>query len=1190
MSHEKHNSQWMIDHVHNTARFFTENPHISWMVLVFTALWGIYGFLKMPQRKDPDLPVKVAMAICPWPGVESEKVEELITRRIEEKMAENVTVKKIESTTRVGVSFVWVELQESVSEPGKEFDDIKLRLDDMRDLPEGAGPIQFVKDFGSTAALMLTVASPRVNDVQVELRAKTIERAIAKVRGNDDARVSIVYGFPASVAHDGVRRSFGAFVQQAVQDGVIRDTRLFEGSGFVGVDAVSGKDDAAILKYGYNYLKSHLRVSEIHPDAWQPAIIRHIGETSKKIAEVMADKYSYRDLNDYADLIKRTFQTIPQVSKIDIAGNLEERVYLSYSQERLASYGIPVNQIGKILSARNTPISGGMIEVNGRNITIDPSGEFTSEKEIGDVIIAQPKNGPPVYLRDVAEINRSYESPARYLNFYTWKDTNGNWQRTRAVTLAIQMRPGEKIGDFGKAVDATLANLKTALPEDLIYARTSDQPLQVEENVDLFMNSLYEAIILVVIIALVGFWEWRSAFLLSLSIPLTLAMTFGMIWLLGIDIQQVSIASLIIALGLLVDDPVVAGDSIKRGLAEGLKPIHAAWIGPTKLATAILYATITNIVAYLPFLMLSGDQGLFLYSLPVVLTCSLIASRIVSMAFIPLLGYYILRPDRKPEKPMSEKRTQGFTGWYYRTGTWAIQHRWKVMLGAVVMLVVGFGIGSRLKTQYFPKDLSYLSYIDIWLPEDASLYATRGIASEAEAIVREVAAEYGNKHENSDVLESLTTFVGGGGPRFWFSLSPEPRQQNYATIIIQVKDKHDTQHLLEELQTELTKRIAGARINARQLETGPPVGVPISIRIAGDDATTLKKLSQKVQAILRSIPTAERVHDDWGAENFAVNLDIDADRANLSGITNLDIAASTSTGMNGYQISVLREGDKQIPILARLRMDERAQLSDINNLYVYSMQTAQKIQLKQISNSSLTMKQETIKRRNQFRTITASAFPTAGYLPSEVLALALPKIKELERTLPPGYKLTIAGEAEKQAEGFGQVGVVMLVSIIMIFMALVIQFKNAVKPLLVFAAIPFGAAGALVVLWIMDAPFGFMAFLGVASLIGVIVSHVIVLFDFIEEKHVEGAPLMEALLDAGIVRLRPVLITVGATVFALFPLASHGGPLWEPLCYAQIGGLTIATFVTLILVPVLYSIFVLDFKIVKWERNTINNE
>jgi multidrug efflux pump len=282
-------------------------------------------------------------------------------------------------------------------------------------------------------------------------------------------------------------------------------------------------------------------------------------------------------------------------------------------------------------------------------------------------------------------------------------------------------------------------------------------------------------------------------------------------------------------------------------------------------------------------------------------------------------------------------------------------------------------------------------------------------------------------------------------------------------------------------------------------------------------------------------------------------------------------------------VTVLREGDKQIPVVTRLRMEERAQLADVQDLYVYSSQGPQKAPLRQVSSVDHEMQIETIRRRNQFRTITVGCMPEAGHLPSEVMNAIRPQLTTFANQLPPGYQMQIGGSEEEQVKGFKNLVVVLLISVTAIFLSLVYQFKNAIKPFVVFAAVPYGVVGGLTALWIMGTPFGFMAFLGIISLVGLIVSHIIVLFDFIEEKHAEGEPLKVALLDAGIMRLRPVLITVLALVIALVPLALRGGPLWEPMCYAQMGGMLCATFITLLLVPVIYSIFVLDLKLIEWE-------
>ena len=1205
----------LIEKGSNTARFFVEHRQIAWILLIGTVLWGWYGYNSMPQRKDPDIPVRVAVATTPWPGVQAQQVEQLVTRPIEEKIAENSSIHPgtaadygIRSITLPGLSIVYVQLAENVNDTKRQFSDINLKLNALSgQLPQGAGPIQFQSDFGDTAALMLTIASPRLSGLEVAIRARSIQKAVEETRGSiseksSDPRVAALYCFPESVSPDAVRRSFANFSEGAQQDGIFHDVRVFARPGFIGIDGTSPRSDAEIQAYIARYIRERLHTSELHPDAWGPILIRDTGETGKKVAAMAGDKYSYRELDDFSDLIARTLIGTPQASKYQRAGVWPEQVYLDYSQDRLANYGVQPSKLQDILQARNITLPGGTVEVaSEKNVVVDPSGAFNSAAAIGDVIIGSSSSGSPVYLRDLVDISRGYQTPPRYLNFYTSRDAEGKWHRSRAVTIAIFMRSGEQIAKFGENIDKKLAAVRQLLPPDLMIVRTSDQPRQVRENIDLFMDALYEAIALVVLVSLVGFWEWRSALLMALSIPITLAMTFGFAYMLGIDLQQVSIATLIIALGLLVDDPVVAGDAIKRSLADGEPRLVSAWLGPTKLAKAIMFATITNIAAYLPFLMLTGNTGEFLHSLPIVMACALVASRLVSMTFIPLLGYYLLRPSKKPEPSIEERRQRGFTGFYTRVATWAIEHRWKVLAGSFVFLVLGVLVGRQLKSQFFPDDVQYWATVDVWLPNDAPLTATSEVARQAEDVLREAAAAYGTQRPGKggkpeQILHSLTTFDGGGGPRFWMSVSPEMQQLNYAQIVVQVEDKEDMPKLVGRLQAALSAEIPGARIEVKQLQTNP-VEQPIQILLSNQadvspdyeaqNLRTLRDLAAKIEDIFREVPTAARVHNDWGEETTSVRLEIDPDRANLAGVTNADVANSATAALSGMKVTTLREGNKQIPVVARLRPSERAQLSDVENLYVYSSQSTQKVPLVQISSIQNRVEFQNIRRQEHFRTISVECTPTDGTLSSEVLNAAMPKLAAFQASLPPGYTMVIGGEKAKQVDGFRNLAIVMGISVAAIFIALVLQFNHAVKPLLVFAAVPYGTMGALLALFIMGTPFGFMAFLGVASLVGVIVSHVIVLFDFIEEMHEKGEPLERALVDAGIMRLRPVMITVGATVLALFPLALHGGPLWQPLCYSQIGGLSVATFITLLLVPVLYAIFVLDLKIVKWEGPAI---
>ncbi len=1197
----------LIEHTHNTARYFVEHRQIAWAALFAVIGWGVFGYFSMPQRKDPEIPVRVAVAACQWPGATAQEVEQLVTRPIEETIAQNKTIHPagpddygIRSISLPGASFVYVQLSEDTHNSREQFSDINLKLQGLGPrLPAGATGVQFQSDFGDTAALMMTVASAPIDDLDVEMRARSVEDAIRTARSaaarSNLQPVTVIYTYPLSLSETAMTQATEGFRRSAERDGVIEEGRLVAGRGFIGVDGATTYGDKDLSEYLERYITSNFHESEFDPDISARVIIRGIGDTRQKLATAAGLKYSYAQLDNYTDLIARSLLGVAQTSRVERRGVLPQAVYLEYSQERLASYGVQVADLGRVLLARNITLPGGSIEAGGREIQIDPSGRFEDARSIGNVIVGSSTAGSPIYLRDMVQISRAYQSPASYLNFYSWLDKSGQSHRSRAITLAVYMRSGEQIQKFGAAIDEKMKRVRAALPADLVIARTSDQPLQVKENIDLFMEALYEAIGLVVLIALVGFWEWRSALMMALSMPITLAMTAGMAHMVNIDLQQVSIATLIIALGLLVDNPVVANDAIKRALAGGIPRIHASWIGPTKLGRAILYATATNIIAYLPFLMLTGSTGDFLYSLPIVMTAALISSRLVSMTFIPLLGYYLLRKPKRPEPTIEQRRERGFYGMYNRLAGKAIQHRWAVLALSVLFLIAGGVIATRLKSQFFPEDVQYWSYVDVWLPNDAPLALTNTTSQHVESIVRKAVKEYEQGHSRKDspaLLESVTTFVGGGGPRFWFSVAPEQQQQNYAQVLIQLSDKEATPEVIALLQSRLSKEIAGAYVTVHQLQTNP-VEFPVEVQISGTsdvdpnqesaDNENLRRLAGRVQDILRPISGVQLVQNDWFQESPEVKLKIDPDRANLAGITNRDVAASTTAAISGATVTTLREGNQQIPVIARLRPQERAQLSDVENLYVYSSQALQKVPLRTVSSVANEMVTERIRRQEHFRTIGVHAFPQPGVLASEVLGRAMPQLTAFEKTLPAGYRMQIGGEQAKQEAGFANLSKVLIISIIGIYAALLLQFGNAVKPFLVLAAAPYGVVGALICLAIMGSPFGFMAFLGIASLIGVIVSHVIVLFDFIEEMHEKGEPFEQAIRDAGIERLRPVLITVCATILALFPLTSHGGPLWKPLCYAQIGGLAVATFITLLLVPVLYSIAVLDLKIVKWD-------
>src|SRR5258705_5849783 len=493
MAHKS--DQERIEQTRNVPRFFVEHPQVSWVLLAGVLIWGWFGYHSMPQRKDPNIPVRVAVASCSWPGATSQQVEQLITRPIEDTVAQNKTIHAgtpadygVRSISLPGYSYVYIQLIDDVDDLKRQFSDINLKLNALSgQLPQGAGPITFQSDFGDTAALMLTVASPKADSVEIDLRSQSIQAAVRSARADkktvqQEKSVTIIYPFPESVSPRAIASAAALFERQAMQAGILRNTTQIQGTGFVGFDGSSSRDDTAIEAFIQQFFANQVQRSELHPDAWSPIIVHDPAETREKLSEAAGDKYSYAELDDFSDLIARTVQGAPETSKVERSGGQQQTIYLEFSQDRLAAYGLQPADLGKLIQAHNIIAPGGGFETGQRQITLNPSGQFQDPKAIGDIVVTTATAGAPVYLRDLVDISRGYHSPANYLNYYTWQDPDGRWRRSRAVTIAIYMRDQNPIAKFGESIDAKLAQIHRILPPDLITVHTSDQPLQVKEK------------------------------------------------------------------------------------------------------------------------------------------------------------------------------------------------------------------------------------------------------------------------------------------------------------------------------------------------------------------------------------------------------------------------------------------------------------------------------------------------------------------------------------------------------------------------------------------------------------------------------------------------------------------------------------------------------------------------------------
>lgn len=1197
--------------------FVTKRP-IAWTAMISVLVWGIYAYLMMPQRQDPIIPVVTGVITTPYPGAEAEKVEQEVTRKIERRVAENPSVDHVKSISRPGMSIVYVELFETERNAELVWQDIRGKLSEIKDLPKAAGRPTLPtlnKDFGDSVAVMLTISSPPVSELEISLRAKSIRDAVEFQRGKTPAapaaqRWTGVLVYPSEVSRSYVVRMGQTLAQRLTESGVAADVAIVEApsAGMLDVTLRPGKTHEELQTVTDQWEREAVGTGEFHPDVWHPFWVHDLTDLEQSLRSNAQDKYTYRELEEFADRIRDRLKQSPRVAQIDLVGVQDQRVWLSYSGQRLNQFGITPQSIVDHVEWRNINIPGGKIELPDQYMIVRPTGEYTSADEIGRTVLDTSSDGYPLYLRDVAEISRGYDDPPSVMNFRTIKVAETSQQdegRTseeqdhhevldhydlqtgRAITVSVRQVKGTSIADYDRDLNAAISDVKTQLPPDLRLERTSNEPEEVHEKIANFNRCLIEAIVIVVVVAML-FMEWRSALLVAIAIPVTVAMTLGMSQLVGIDLQQVSIAALIIALGLLVDAPVVAADAINRELANGHPRHIAAWLGPKHLAHAVFYATLTNIVSFLPLLLVKGKTGDFIYSLPIVVSFSLLAAMLVAWTFSPLMGFYMLKGQKSLGAADGTPMT-GFPRVYKAFVENCIAHRGRTVAVSVAILVAGAMICARtIGTSFFPKDLHDVFVVNLDLPEGSPIRETRAVVLNA---IREIDRLEG-RH-----IRSFTTFVGAGGPRFWLSIEPEQRADNYAQILVHTTSKEETASVVTRLREELPLRIADARVRTQQLETGPPIGIPVQLRVYGEDIQALRQLASDVKAKMRQIPGVIDVHDDWGDPVFQMTLKVDADRAALSGLTNEDVAKVVDTGLSGLSISQLRERDKLIGIALRLRPSERGQLSDLFSLNVVNTTSGVRVPLRQIASFEQQMVTPKIRRRDHERCITIRCDTANGVLPSEV-------VNQLQRVLPAhgtmnhmgqnasaipfpaGYRWEFGGEKFEQDKGFASLTVALLVSFAAIYLALVVQFNSVTQPLLVYAAVPFGIVGGLLGLAVMGSSFGFMAFLGVASLAGLIISHVIVLFDFIEEMRHKGEPLRKAVVDAGLARLRPVVTTVLACVGGLIPLAMEGGPLWEPMCYVQIAGMLVATLVTLVIVPVLYVVFVEDLKLVKWEQES----
>jgi multidrug efflux pump subunit AcrB len=1161
------------------AQFFVEHREVSWLALIAVLLWGGIAYTRLGQQEDPTIPQRTAMLVTQFPGATSSKVEELVSKPIERKISELKSIEEIKTESRPGISTMTIkQLPASTATIDEEWNKVRAKIQEVQ-LPEGTRTPWLNTDFGNTITLLFGLVSPPITDAECVARANLLRERLAELRrGLPSTNHAAVAAFLPSMDENSMEVLRGRFETAVRAAGLAKAVRTTQGHSFILVDLETSASRADLEQFLADFTRRFFGTDRelVHPDFTQPILLMGDEDPLPQIRASAPPRYSYRTLEllarDFEDELKQV-ESVGKVTKVAI---VQEAVYLLFSDANLAGYGLTPEMVASSISARNAVIPGGTMRTEGRNFPVQLSGEYKTEKDMLGTVVGMGRGGAPVYLRDIFEVRRMYESPISYkVDILGRTGTNGPPDTRRAVMVAVEMRDGEIIRYFNRDVMKVVEAMKARIPEGIEFRVLSDQPTAVEHRIHHFVRCFVEAVVIVIIVGLF-LMDWRSALVLATAVPLTVAMTLVGMQLLHIPLQQISIAALIIALGMLVDVPVVASDGINRELHLGEPRLRAAWLGPLHLRHPMVFGTLINIFAFLPLLLLTGDKGEFMKSLPMVVTLALAAAFLVSVTFTPLISYYVLRGQKGFDEG-GEVRSFFLFRYVDQALAAVLPHYRAALHGSLkrpgLVLGVGYSVLALsclllplLGSQFFPPAERNQLLVDIESPSTDSLTSLRATVDQAVALIK--------RHEE---VVSAAVFTGGTAPRFYYNVEPKEPANYLAQILINTRHEDDVEPLLVKLRQELDQSVPGVRCVVKQLEQGPPVKEPIQIRLSGENLDKLRQLADQTAAQLRAVG-GYHVFDDLGLRMPNIEIAIDQDRANSLGLNNQQIGGVAQASFTGLKLSELREGDRLIPILARGRIEDRSEVDKIRGLYAPTPD-GKSVPFESFSTIKVQPEFVTIPHYNQLRTVTVKAYAPLGTLPSQVLARARPGLAKIK--LESGYEMRFAGEDEELRKVQVEMGLVMKISLALICLTMVLQFSSVIKSVVVMLTVPLGLIGALLGLWVTGSPLGFMALLAMVSLAGIMVSHIIVLSDFIEHARARGLPLEEALVQAGLARLRPVLVTVLATVGGLIPLFLTGGALWHPLTAVHIFGLLLATVMTLLMLPTLYYVFCAKLKFIK---------
>ncbi len=908
--------------------------------------------------------------------------------------------------------------------------------------------------------------------------------------------------------------------------------------------------------------KLRRKVDRVRPDLPDgvigPTINDEFGDVFGIVAALTGEGYSYAELKEVADEIRDELLLLPDVAKVNIHGAQEERIFVEYDDAKLAQLGLSPYLLLDILTRRNIVIPGGFLDTAQEHIALEPSGNFESLEEIKRTVVGIPGRKELLYLADIVKISRGYIDPPRVRMRYNGQPSLG---------IAISMREGGNMVALGQQVKPLLERLENSYPHGVDLELVAYQPEVVTTKIDEFVTNLLQAVAIVIVVMLL-FLGLRTGLVVASLIPTAIVMALLVMGVFNIGLDQMSLASLIIALGLLVDNAIVMSESVMVQMSRGKRAVEAALQSAGELKVPLLVSSLTTAAAFLPIFLAESDVGEYTAPLFKVVTITLLCSWLLALTMTPLLCVLFIKVKGEAT-PAEQNDGALYRG--YRALLGAMLRRRAVSLLLILGVFVGvMSLMRYVPAMFFPSMKASIFLGDLRMPAGSRIERTEAAVK---ALDRFISQELAAGQGRAEGISNWTAYIGNGGPKFRLAYNVTSPDATYAAVIINTTSPAAAEEARRKLDAFCLDRFPDLQAEFKPLAYGPPVKHPVAVKILGRSKEEIFARAEQVKAKLRAIPGTRNIDDDWGLPVKKLLVKVDQARARMAGITHQDIAVSLQTIFSGFQNTAYREDDKVIPISLRTVKADRRDFGKIETLNVYSQQTGRSVPLKQVADLELRWDPGKILRRDRLKAITISSQLEPGVIASQVFAQLKPWLSTQSEKWDARTRYELGGADKASEEANKSINDKLPIAGFLILMLLVGQFNGLRKPLIILTTIPLALIGVVLGLLIARSYFGFMTLLGVVSLAGIVINNAIVLLDRIRiEQDENGRSPADAVLVAAQVRLRPILLTTVTTIGGMIPLWLGGGPMWEPMAIAIIFGLAFSTVLTLGFIPLIYAL------------------